>query len=330
MSNLWLQAMAQYEQAWESTLPDKVELSFENEMRFINRALLEDIRLQGIATNNPRSLESVLMHQARTGLSLDPGIKHAYLGLRDGRLLFMPGYKGLTEIGIQEKLILSCTPELVFKNDHFVWHDGITPPDHVLKHPFGTIEEVGDCVGGFCTTKRSDGEFIVTKMSIEELLEVRDYALHVNENPEQSAWFDLTNVRIWSMFRKTLQRRNTDNWAFGNCPRMVAAISYATPDHLDAAIEKAQQGASPDVQRESGTQEVSVEPSSSVDDLDEITTTRIKALAANAEKYSLWETYKGSVKESYGKNRKAYDFAMSLVPTESQATQVAATTGVQS
>lgn len=321
----WLETLANLEQEWVACLPPIAKLDFANEMRFFNLILIEDPKLQTYASD-PLVVKSVMLHQARTGLTLDPDINHAYVGERDGKMIFMPGYKGLTEIGIQEKLILSCSAELVFKTDDYKWIDSTTKPHHEKLHPFGTAAECGDLAGGFCVTKRCDGELIVSSMSIEQLLDIREYALSVNSTPETSAWYDTSSVRIWSMYKKTLQRKNTENWSFGNNPRMVAALSYAMPDQLDNQIERAFKGVT---NQSSGpeTDTVTIEPSSSLpDSLDEYKE-RIDNLATNARKFNVWKNFEAQVRESYGKNRAVLEYALGLIPENIPETPGATTSG---
>lgn len=185
-------------------------ISFDREAQFAIQSLQKNDYLAKIATSNTTSLQNAIINVAAIGITLNPASKLAYLVPRDGGVCLDISYMGLLHIAQQSGSIMWGQCKLVYSNDSYVNQGLSKEPVHEYK-AFG---DRGSVVGGYCTVKTIDGDFLTEEMSLDEIKQVQNTS-KAKSGPWKSFWNE--------MARKTIVKRASKYW-----PKV---------DRLDRAID---------------------------------------------------------------------------------------------
>lgn len=200
------------------------DFSFARESEFALQILKENDYLAQIACSNPESLKDAIINVAAVGLSLSPVHKLAYLVPRKVRgrqkICLDVSWRGLIYLHTAAGAILWAQAELVYDTDDFKYMGMNVPPEHV----FNPFKERGKLVGGFVLAKTSSGDFLVTYMSIADILRIRDKFSESYRSTDSRTMSPWVNHEL-AMIKKTLIRNASNAW-----PKNVAneALDRAT------------------------------------------------------------------------------------------------------
>ena len=204
----------QQEQNFLPVLSDE-KITWAKESQFAIQALQKNDYLQKISKSNLASLQNAIINVAAVGITLNPATKHAYLVPRDGMVCLDISYMGLLHIAQQSGSILWGQCKLVYKNDKYV-NQGLAKEP---LHEYQSFGDRGEVVGGYCTVKTCDGDFLTEEMSVEEINAIRDRSPSWKRN-QKGPW-----KTDWSeMARKTIVKRGSKYWP--NVERLDKAIHY--------------------------------------------------------------------------------------------------------
>lgn len=178
-------------------------VNYKREAAFALQILENNEFIAGIATKDPDSLKNAIINVAAIGLSLSPVHKLAYLLPRNGKVCLDISYQGLIQLGIDCGAIKWCKADLVYANDNFVLNGLGKEITHEFK-PFS--KDRGEVVGGYCTAKTPDGDFITTIMDIEEIHKIRGRSESFKKGG--GPW----KTDESEMIKKTLIRRCYKSW----------------------------------------------------------------------------------------------------------------------
>ena len=139
---------------------------------FFERVVIADFgrMVKGISKN-------AVINVAAVGLSLNPATHYAYLVPRGGKICLDISYRGLIKIATDSGSIKWAKAELVYEGDDFEYLGPSTIPNHKQADPFGPHSgTMLGLIGVYCIAKTSEGYFLVEKMSVAELIKIRDEA----------------------------------------------------------------------------------------------------------------------------------------------------------
>lgn len=178
-------------------------VNYKREAAFALQILENSEFLAGVAMKDQDSLKNAIINVAAIGLSLSPVHKLAYLLPRNGKVCLDISYQGLIQLGIDCGAIKWCVADLVYSNDNFVLNGLGKEITHEFK-PFS--KDRGDLVGGYCSAKTPDGDFISIIMDIEEIHKIR--AKSESFKKGGGPW----KTDESEMIKKTLIRRCYKSW----------------------------------------------------------------------------------------------------------------------
>lgn len=190
-------------------------VSYKREASFALQVLENNDFLCGVAMKDPDSLKNAIINVAAIGLSLSPVLKLAYLLPRSGKVCLDISYIGLIQLGIDCGAIKWCVADLVYANDNFVLNGLGKEITHEFK-PFS--KDRGELVGGYCSAKTPDGDFINIIMDIEEIhkIRARSESFKKNSGPwktDESEMIKKTLIRrcykLWPKVKTQLEREET-------------------------------------------------------------------------------------------------------------------------
>lgn len=211
-------ALAQIRDQYARTLV-RHGLNVEEEVAFIWTIFTSNLSLLEKACAEPEQFKRALLTQASVGLSLDPSRQLSYLVVRKYKLIWDIGYRGLLKIAVDEGVIGSAKPELVYAKDRFEFRGQSEPPIHSNADFFG---DRGQIVGAYVVATLPGGGVMVETMREQEFIEIS--AL----NPDSDAW--KKEFSKGEMRKKTLIKRASKWWynaaATGKTDRLQAAITY--------------------------------------------------------------------------------------------------------
>jgi recombination protein RecT len=145
-------------------------VKFANECQFAKQIILSNSYLQGIAKNNPNSLESAVLNVASCGITLNPALKYAYLVPRKGVVCLDVSYMGLVHLATESGGISWVQAQVVKEKDEFsIYGIGEKP-----SHKYNAFSDRGAVVGVYVVAKTSEGDFLTHTMSIEDVNKIRD------------------------------------------------------------------------------------------------------------------------------------------------------------
>lgn len=163
------------------------------------------------AAANPNSLQAAIVNVAAIGITLNPASALAYLVPRDGMVCLDISYKGLLHIAMQSGSIMWGQCKLVYQNDTYRSNGLDKAPLHEYE-PFG---ERGVLVGGYCTVKTRDGDYLTEEMSIADINKIKE-----SSKAKLGPWLNHFN----EMARKTIVKRASKYWP--KVERLDTAIHY--------------------------------------------------------------------------------------------------------
>lgn len=198
-------------------------INWGKESQFAIQAFQKNDYLAKIATSNPTSAQNAIINVAAIGITLNPASKLAYLVPRDGGVCLDISYMGLLHIAQQAGSILWGQCKLVHANDTYE-SNGL---DKAPTHKYQAFGERGPIVGGYCTVKTPDGDYLTEEMSLADIKKVAATS-KAKKGPWQTFWEE--------MARKTIVKRASKYW-----PKV---------DRLDRAIHNLNTDAGEGVQDE--------------------------------------------------------------------------------
>lgn len=120
---------------------------------------------------------------------LEPGVEDgAWLIPFKGKVVPVPGYKGLINKAVETKAATSVDPVAVFENDEFYYERGL---EEELKHrPPKLGEPRGEFVGAYVVIRLPNGEKKFEVMDRAEIEKIRDNSAAWKSKPNEGPWHD--------------------------------------------------------------------------------------------------------------------------------------------
>lgn len=188
----------QQEQFFTPVIADE-SVKWSKESQFAIQAFQKNDFLAKVATSNPTSAQNAIINVAAIGITLNPASKLAYLVPRDGGVCLDISYMGLLHIAQQSGSILWGQCKLVHANDTYE-SNGL---DKAPTHKYQAFGERGAVVGGYCTVKTPDGDYLTEEMSLADINKVAATS-KARKGPWQTFWEE--------MARKTIVKRASKYW----------------------------------------------------------------------------------------------------------------------
>lgn len=152
---------------------------------------------------------------AAIGITLNPAAKLAYLVPRDGGVHLDISYMGLLHLAQVSGAIQWGQCKLVHANDTYE-SNGL---DRAPTHKYNAFGERGPVVGGYCTVKTQQGDYLTDEMSLAEIKQVENTSKAKN-GPWKNWWEE--------MARKTIVKRAAKYWP--RVERVDNAIHHLNDD----------------------------------------------------------------------------------------------------
>ncbi|HBD4979332.1 TPA: recombinase RecT [Escherichia coli] len=199
-----IQFVKQQEPLFVGALTDS-SLTWAKECQFAIQLFQRNQKLAETAVANPTSAQNAIINVAAIGISLNPASKLAYLVPRDGMVCLDISYMGLLHIAQSAGVIKWGQCKLVHDSDQYETLGLDKAPAHKYA-PFATPDERGPVIGGYCTVKTADGDYLTEEMSYAEIEEIRKVSKAGSS--VKGPW-----VNFWSeMARKTIVKRAYKYW----------------------------------------------------------------------------------------------------------------------
>lgn len=190
-------------------------VSWQKESQFAIQAFQKNDFLAKTAMGNPQSAQNAIINVAAIGITLNPAAKLAYLVPRDRGVHLDISYMGLLHIAQSTGSILWGQCKLVYSSDSYESNGLDKAPTHKYS-PFG---DRGQVVGGYCTVKTCDGDYLTDEMSLADIKKVQATSKASN-GPWKTFWEE--------MARKTIVKRASKYWP--KVDRLDKAINYLNTD----------------------------------------------------------------------------------------------------
>ena len=175
------------------------------ESQFAIQLFQANQKLAETAIANPASAQNAIINLAAIDISLNPASKLAYLVPREGKVCLDISYMGLLHIAQSAGAIKWGQCKLVHANDSYEQNGLDRAPTHKY-NAFASPEDRGAIIGGYCTVKTSDGDYLTEEMSLAEIEAIRKVSKAGTH--EKGPW-----VKFWSeMARKTIVKRASKYW----------------------------------------------------------------------------------------------------------------------
>ncbi len=188
----------QQEQFFTPVVADE-SVKWGKESQFAIQAFQKNDYLAKIAMSNQISAQNAIINVAAIGITLNPASKLAYLVPRDGGVCLDISYMGLLHIAQQSGSILWGQCKLVHANDTYE-SNGL---DKAPTHKYQAFGERGAIVGGYCTVKTPDGDYLTEEMNLADIKKVAATS-KAKKGPWQTFWEE--------MARKTIVKRASKYW----------------------------------------------------------------------------------------------------------------------
>jgi recombination protein RecT len=199
-----IQFVKQQEPLFVGALTDS-SLTWAKECQFAIQLFQRNQKLAETAVAKPTSAQNAIINVAAIGISLNPASKLAYLVPRDGMVCLDISYMGLLHIAQSAGVIKWGQCKLVHASDQYETLGLDKAPAHKYA-PFATPDERGPVIGGYCTVKTADGDYLTEEMSYAEIEEIRKVSKAGSS--AKGPW-----VNFWSeMARKTIVKRAYKYW----------------------------------------------------------------------------------------------------------------------
>lgn len=151
------------------------------------------------ALSNPTSAQNAIINVAAIGITLNPASKLAYLVPRDGMVCLDISYMGLLHLAQSTGSIKWGQCKLVYSNDTYESNGLDTAPTH----KYNAFGDRGAVVGGYCTVKTADGDYLTEEMSLAEI-KATEATSKAKNGPWKNFWEE--------MARKTIVKRASKYW----------------------------------------------------------------------------------------------------------------------
>lgn len=213
MSNI-VEFVKQQEPLFCGALTDQ-SVTWAKESQFAIQYFQKNDFLAKTALGNPTSAQNAIINVAAIGITLNPASKLAYLVPRDGMVCLDISYMGLLHLAQSTGSIKWGQCKLVFANDTYE-SNGL---DSAPTHKYNAFGERGAVVGGYCTVKTADGDYLTEEMSLAEIKAVEATSKAKN-GPWKTFWEE--------MARKTIVKRASKYWP--KAQRLDSAIHLLNED----------------------------------------------------------------------------------------------------
>jgi len=196
-----VQFVNQQEPLFKGAVSDQ-SVQWAKESQFAIQLFQRSDYLAKAAFGNPTSAQNAIINVAAIGISLNPASKLAYLVPRDNMVCLDISYMGLLHIAQAAGVIRWGQCKLVHANDTYEPQGLDRAPLHKY-NAFATAEERGAVVGGYCTVKTSDGDYLTEEMSLAEI-KATEATSKAKNGPWKNFWTE--------MARKTIVKRASKYW----------------------------------------------------------------------------------------------------------------------
>lgn len=174
-------------------------VTWAKESQFAIQCFQRNDFLAKTAINNPTSAQNAIINVAAIGITLNPASKLAYLVPRDGMVCLDISYMGLLHLAQSAGSIKWGQCKLVYSNDTYESNGLDTAPTH----KYNAFGDRGDVVGGYCTVKTPDGDYLTEEMSLAEI-KATEATSKAKNGPWKNFWEE--------MARKTIVKRASKYW----------------------------------------------------------------------------------------------------------------------
>lgn len=174
-------------------------VTWAKESQFAIQLFQKNDFLAKTAINNPTSAQNAIINVAAIGITLNPASKLAYLVPRDGMVCLDISYMGLLHLAQATGSIKWGQCKLVYSNDTYESNGLDTAPTH----KYNAFGDRGSVVGGYCTVKTADGDYLTEEMSLAEI-KATEATSKAKNGPWKNFWEE--------MARKTIVKRASKYW----------------------------------------------------------------------------------------------------------------------
>ncbi|MDK9365379.1 RecT family recombinase [Lelliottia wanjuensis] len=197
MSNI-VEFVKQQEPLFCGALTDQ-SVTWAKESQFAIQLFQKNDYLAKTALGNPTSAQNAIINVAAIGITLNPASKLAYLVPRDGMVCLDISYMGLLHLAQATGSIKWGQCKLVYSNDTYESNGLDTAPNH----KYNAFGDRGVVVGGYCTVKTPDGDYLTEEMSLAEI-KATEATSKAKNGPWKNFWEE--------MARKTIVKRASKYW----------------------------------------------------------------------------------------------------------------------
>jgi recombination protein RecT len=197
-------------------------VTWAKEQQFAIQAFQKNDYLAKVAMANPSSAQNAIINVAAIGITLNPAAKLAYLVPRDGGVHLDISYMGLLHLAQVSGAIQWGQCKLVYSSDTYE-SNGL---DRAPTHKYNAFGDRGAVVGGYCTVKTAQGDYLTEEMSLQEIKQV-ELSSKAKNGPWQKWWDE--------MARKTIVKRASKYWP--RCERLDHAIDHLNTDGGEGLAE---------------------------------------------------------------------------------------------
>jgi recombination protein RecT len=175
------------------------DVTWAKESQFAIQLFQKNDYLAKTAIGNPTSAQNAIINVAAIGITLNPASKLAYLVPRDGMVCLDISYMGLLHLAQSTGSIKWGQCKLVYSADTYE-SNGL---DSAPTHKYNAFGERGEVVGGYCTVKTPDGDYLTEEMSLAEI-KATEATSKAKNGPWKNFWEE--------MARKTIVKRASKYW----------------------------------------------------------------------------------------------------------------------
>ena len=201
-------------------------ITWQKEQQFAIQAFQKNDYLAKVAMGNPNSAQNAIINVAAIGITLNPAAKLAYLVPRDGGVHLDISYMGLLHLAQVSGAIQWGQCKLVCANDTYE-SNGL---DSAPTHKYNAFGDRGAVVGGYCTVKTAQGDYLTEEMSLDEIKQVE--ASSKARNGPWQKWWD-------EMARKTIVKRASKYWP--RVERLDMAVHHLNTDGGEGLVDDSPQ-----------------------------------------------------------------------------------------
>lgn len=214
MSTSIIEFVQQQETLFSSALTEQT-ITWAKESQFAIQAFQKNDELAKAALKNQASAQNAIINVAAIGITLNPASKLAYLVPRKGEVCLDISYMGLLHLAQATKAIIWGQCKLVHEKDVYESNGLELPPTH----KYNAFGERGAVIGGYCTVKTAEGDYLTEEMTLEDIKAV-EATSKASNGPWKTFWEE--------MARKTIVKRASKYWP--RRERLDQAIEYINTD----------------------------------------------------------------------------------------------------